>query len=352
VHFGNNAEEPEWVDAALSKYPNMLADLAARIPEIGRHDPATIRKLFLKHQDRILFATDFQVYDRLILGSSGNEPPPTDADAEVFYAKEWRWLETRDRNWEHMTPIQGNWTISSIGLPGPVLRKVYFDNARKLLARSLPTPAIEARHISQDFDLNGCLLSPLWQTARPVRLEQASYDGTVRQELSTTVRALWSDQFLYLAFEAPFTRLTVFEPPNLAGKRVNLQTDGASLWDRDVVEAFIGTDRQNPRHYAEFEVAPTNERLDLMVKDLPEKDFGWNSQWTTVTRVDAKAKSWTCEMRVPLKALSADTPAAGIQWQANFYRCDRAQRGFLAWNPTLQGTFHVPERFGTLRFIE
>jgi hypothetical protein len=75
VHFGNNAEEPEWVDAALSKYPNMLADLAARIPEIGRHDPATIRKLFLKHQDRILFATDFQVYDRLILGSSGNEPP-------------------------------------------------------------------------------------------------------------------------------------------------------------------------------------------------------------------------------------------------------------------------------------
>jgi predicted TIM-barrel fold metal-dependent hydrolase len=138
VHFANNAEELEWVDAALSRYPNMMADLAARIPELGRHDPAAVRRLFLKHQDRILFATDFQVFNRLILGSSGNEPPPTDADAEEFFAKEWRWLETNDREWPHMTPIQGDWNISSIGLPDSVLRKIYFDNANKILARSLP----------------------------------------------------------------------------------------------------------------------------------------------------------------------------------------------------------------------
>jgi predicted TIM-barrel fold metal-dependent hydrolase len=352
VHFANNAEEPDWVDASLSKYPNMMADLAARIPEIGRRDPAIISKLFLKHQDRILFATDFQVDDRLILGSSGNEPPPTDTDAEVFYAKEWRWLETHDRNWEHMTPIQGNWAISSIGLPDSVLRKIYFDNARKLLARSLPAPTLEARHISQDFELNGSLRSPHWRTAPPARLEQASRDGTVRPELSTTVRALWSDQFLYLAFESPFTLLTVFQPPNLEGKRFNLQKEGVSLWDRDVVEAFIGTDRENSKHYAEFEVAPTNERLDLMVTNLPEKDFDWNSHWKTATQVDQKARLWTCEMRIPLAELSAAKPGPGTRWRANFYRCDRAQRGFLAWNPTLEGTFHTPERFGVLQFTE
>ena len=137
VHFANNAEDLEWVDASLTRYPNMMADLAARIPEIGRHDPAKVRALFTKHQDRILFATDFQVYDRLILGSSGNEPPPTDEDAAVFFEKTWRWLETNDRNFVHMTPIQGDWTISGIGLPDSVLQKIYFDNARKLLARSL-----------------------------------------------------------------------------------------------------------------------------------------------------------------------------------------------------------------------
>ena len=138
VHFANNAEELEWVDQSLDRYPNMMADLAARVPEIGRHDPQTVRKLFIKHQDRILFGTDFQVYDRLILGSSGDEPPPTDEDARVFFAKHWRWLETRDRDWPHMTPIQGDWTISSIGLPPEVLRKIYIENARKLLGRSLP----------------------------------------------------------------------------------------------------------------------------------------------------------------------------------------------------------------------
>jgi predicted TIM-barrel fold metal-dependent hydrolase len=352
VHFANNAEEPDWVDAALDKYPNMMADLAARIPEIGRHDPAAIRKFFLKHQDRILFATDFQVDERLILGSSGNEPPPTDADAEVFYAKEWRWLETQDRNWQHMTPIQGNWTISSINLPDSVLRKIYFDNARKLLARSLPTPILKARRISQDFELKKSLHNALWQTAPPTRLEQASRDGTVRPELSTTVRALWSDQFLYLAFQSPFTRLTVFEPANLEGKRFDLQKEGVSLWDRDVVEAFIGTDRENSKHYAEFEVAPTNERLDLMVTNLPEKDFGWNSHWQTATQVDQKARLWTCEMRIPLAELCTAKPGPGTRWRANFFRCDRAQRGFLAWNPTLEGTFHAPERFGILQFVE
>ena len=56
----------------------MLVDIAARVPEIGRHDPAKVRAFFIKHQDRILFATDFQVYDRLTLGSGGNGPAPTD----------------------------------------------------------------------------------------------------------------------------------------------------------------------------------------------------------------------------------------------------------------------------------
>src|SRR4051812_44478456 len=55
VHFANNAEELEWVDEALSKHPNMMADLAARVPEIGRHDPEKVRALFIKHQDRIVF---------------------------------------------------------------------------------------------------------------------------------------------------------------------------------------------------------------------------------------------------------------------------------------------------------
>src|SRR5262249_59246955 len=141
------------------------------MPEVGRHDPRKTHRLFVKHQDRILFATDFQIYDKLILGSSGDAERPTDRDAEVFYEKEWRWLETQDRNWEHMTPIQGDWRISSIGLPAPVLRKIYFDNARRLLARSLPPPVLRAAHVDQDFEPDGVLDDPAWRRASPVRVE-------------------------------------------------------------------------------------------------------------------------------------------------------------------------------------
>jgi predicted TIM-barrel fold metal-dependent hydrolase len=352
VHFANNAEELDWVAQSLSRYPNMRVDLAARIPEIGRHDPEKVRRLFLKYQDRILFATDFQVYDRLILGSSGNEPPPTDADAEVFFAKEWRWLEVRDRDWPHMTPIQGDWTISSIDLPASVLRKVYFDNARKLLARSLPSPRLEARHISQDFEATGSLDQPVWQTARAVRLDQTSRDGGARPEMTTAVRALWSQNFLYLGFECPFTELTAFEPPQFEHKRFDLANEGASLWDRDVVEAFIGIDAQKLGPYAEFEVAPTNERLDLLLANPQQKDFSWSSEFRSAVKVDDKKKVWTCELRIPLKALGQAQPLPGAELRANLFRSDRANHASLAWRPTLAGTFHVPERFGVIELAE
>jgi predicted TIM-barrel fold metal-dependent hydrolase len=137
VHFGNNAEDLDWVDAQLDKHPNMLVDIAARVPEIGRHDPERVREVFLKHQDRILFGTDFQVYDRMTLGSGGNGPPPTEADAIEFFQKHWRFFETADKDFPHMTPIQGDWTISAIHLPAEALQKIYFGNAEKLLAKPL-----------------------------------------------------------------------------------------------------------------------------------------------------------------------------------------------------------------------
>lgn len=342
VHFANNSEELDWVDQSLTKHPNMMADLAARIPEIGRHDPDEVRKLFIKHQDRIFFGTDFQVYDRLILGSSGNEPPPTDEDAATFFAKEWRWLETRDKDWPHMTPIQGDWTISSIGLPASVLRKIYFDNARKLLARSLPTPVIKAGHLEKDFEIDGDAAKPVWQKAAPIHMEYTLREGSPHPELSTAVRCLWSAEYLYFTFTCPYTQLTVFDPPSRDNKRMG-------LWDRDVVEAFIGADLQNIRHYAEFEIAPTNERLDLMV-NLPDKDFGWNSRFTSAIKIDEQAKTWTAEVKIPLASLSNTRPQSGSRWKLNLFRSDRARDAFLAWNPPLTNTTHTPEKFGILEF--
>jgi predicted TIM-barrel fold metal-dependent hydrolase len=341
VHFANNAEDLEWVEQALDRRPNLFADLAARVPEIGRHPPEKVRRLFLKHQDRIVFATDFQVYGKLILGSSGDDERPTDDDAVGFFAKHWRWLETDDRDFAHMTPIQGDWTISGIGLPAPVLRKIYFDNARRLLARALPAPVLRARRVAGSGPEVG---EVGWEGAESAWLEQVSADGSVRPELSTRVRALWNEDHLHLHYVAPFTTLTTFESGEAGRERIG-------LWERDVVEAFIGTDAGDVRRYTEFQVAPNNLKLDLALV-LPERDFAWESGFRTEVRVDAGAKTWTARMSIPLKSLAGTAPAAGTRWRINFYRCDYANRAFLAWRPTLGASFHVPERFGVLEFAE
>lgn len=341
VHFANNAEDLDWVEESLDAYPNMMADLAARVPEIGRHDPDKVRRLFLKHADRILFATDFIVRDKLVLGSGGEGPPPTDADAVTFYRKHWRWLETNDRDWEHMTPIQGDWNIHSIGLPAEVLRKIYFDNARKLLRRSLPKPIMKASRIEIDFEPNGRLERPYWRRTEPVRLAYTSRTGEARPELATTVRALWSDQYLYLGYECPYTQLTVFEPARKDQER-------RGLWERDVVEAFIGPEALIPSHYYEFEVAPTGEKLDLQ-PPVGTNKLAWNSGFLAETHINEAERVWTAVMRIPLAALSADSPQSGTRWALNLYRKDTAGEAFLALHPTL-GNAHVPERFAWLEF--
>ena len=344
VHFANNAEDLDWVEQALDKRPNMMADLAARIPEIGRHNPERARRLFVKHQDRILFGTDFQVYDRLTLGSGGSGRPPSDDEAVTFYEKHWRWLETNDRQFEHMTPIQGDWKIDGIGLLASVLRKIYFDNARRLLVHSLTLPVIKAAHIVRDFVPTGRLDELAWQVTESVRVENQLRDGAARPELSTTVRVLWSDRYLYLGYECPFTELTVFEP-------ADLKTERYGLWDRDVAEAFIGSDLDNGAHYFEFEVSPNREQLDLELGGH-SKGLDWNSGFESAVNQDRQAKVWTVELRIPLKALSATAPTNGTRWRLNLYRHDRAHNTFLAWSPTATSTAHTPTRFGYLEFAK
>jgi len=113
-----------------------------------------------------------------------------------------------------------------------------------------------------------------------------------------------------------------------------------------VVEAFIESTQGG---YTEFEVAPTNEKLDLILWG-EKRDFEWSSAFQSAVNVDEGAKVWTCEMKIPLKALGKTKPEAGTQWRINLYRCDKAQNAYMAWSPTLTGTYHSPARFGTLVF--
>lgn len=222
-------------------------------------------------------------------------------------------------------------------------RRVIGMRQRNVPARSLPPPKVFARYTDETITLDGKLEESAWTKAKPVYVARIHETGAVITKLTTPVRAVWSNDAIYFAFEAPYTELTTFEPPMKEGE------ERLGLWDRDVVEVFIGTNHGKITEYTEFEVAPTGEKLDLTL-DLPDKDFQWSSGFEAAVHIDSVAKKWTTEVRIPLAALSRDKPVPGTRWRINFYRHDIASKSFLTWNPTLQRNAHVPERFGILEF--
>jgi predicted TIM-barrel fold metal-dependent hydrolase len=135
VHFGNDPEDPDNVARMLDKHPNFFIDTAARVPEIGRHPQEKMRRFYAKYQDRVLFGTDTGIGPDdadMMYGSTGAEPP-TRADEVRFFTSTWRYFETPDKQFESPTPIQGRWKIDGVGLPESILRKIYFENAARIL---------------------------------------------------------------------------------------------------------------------------------------------------------------------------------------------------------------------------
>jgi predicted TIM-barrel fold metal-dependent hydrolase len=95
-----------------------------------------MRAFFIEFQDRILYGSDLGVGPEpapLFLGSQGKTPPSAQ-EIERFFEASRRYFETADKNFDHPTPIQGNWKIDGIALPREVLAKVYHRNAARLLA--------------------------------------------------------------------------------------------------------------------------------------------------------------------------------------------------------------------------
>jgi len=124
LHVANSEDLP-YVSECLDSHPNMFVDIAARIGELGRQ-PRTARKFFDKHQDRIVFGTD----------ASAGTSTPQQTFGDALYEIYFRFLETEDEYFDYApapVPPQGRWRISGLGLSEQILRKVYRENAARLI---------------------------------------------------------------------------------------------------------------------------------------------------------------------------------------------------------------------------
>jgi predicted TIM-barrel fold metal-dependent hydrolase len=118
AHVGCAAEDLTRVSTILERAPNFHVDIGARIGELGRQ-PYTARAFIERWADRVVFGTDLA-------------PDP------AWYAVYYRFLQTRDESFAYDAdpdepPSQGRWRIHGLGLPEEVLRKVYRENALRLI---------------------------------------------------------------------------------------------------------------------------------------------------------------------------------------------------------------------------
>lgn len=210
------------------------------------------------------------------------------------------------------------------------------------------TDAVEAFRTEADVGVSD-FDHDAWSLARAVHIVRYWSGEAAPPERHAEARLLWNDEALTVRFVCRQAEpLIVSETPRLERKTIG-------LWDRDVCEIFIAPGPCDPERYYEFEAAPTGEWLDLRLRLTPqgrETDWDFDSGMTAAERISEERIE--VALRVPWSAFGVPAPRAGDIWRANIFRCVGAgeSRGYLAWRPTHapEPFFHVPEKFGRLRF--
>ncbi|MDQ8167385.1 MAG: amidohydrolase family protein [Gemmatimonadota bacterium] len=112
AHLGWHANDLGRLGRMFDQMPNVLAEVGAVLYDIGRQ-PRSAHDFFVKYQDRLLFGKDsFQPEE---------------------YPYYWRVFETRDDYFDYYRDYHAFWKLYGIDLPDAVLKKVYYQNALRIM---------------------------------------------------------------------------------------------------------------------------------------------------------------------------------------------------------------------------
>jgi predicted TIM-barrel fold metal-dependent hydrolase len=114
-HFANCSYDLNKLGALLDKYPNLYADIAARYAETAPI-PKFTAAFIEKYQDRLLYGTDMGF------------------DLDMYHIT-FRILESSDEHFYEIGQFGYHWALNGFGLNDVVLKKLYRDNALKLLKK-------------------------------------------------------------------------------------------------------------------------------------------------------------------------------------------------------------------------
>ena len=112
AHMGWHANDLARLGRMFDEMPNVYGEMGAILYDLGRQ-PRTAHDFLVKYQDRVLF------------GKDSYQP-----DEFPYY---WRVLETADEYFDYYRDYHAFWKLYGLALPDVVLRKVYYENALRLM---------------------------------------------------------------------------------------------------------------------------------------------------------------------------------------------------------------------------
>ncbi len=112
-HLANCCADLSILGSLLDKYPNLYADIAARYGEIAPI-PRFVKSFFEKYSDRLVYGTDMGI-------------------SNVMYRMTFRILESNDEHFYEGRYLYYHWPLYGLGLSESTLKKIYRDNALRIL---------------------------------------------------------------------------------------------------------------------------------------------------------------------------------------------------------------------------
>lgn len=114
-HLANTCSDLSRLGKLFDTYPNLYADIAARYAELAPI-PRYVHAFMEKYADRLVYGTD--------MGTS-----------EDMYRITFRILETADEHFYEHEHFSYHWPLYGLALSDETLKKIYSDNAKKILNR-------------------------------------------------------------------------------------------------------------------------------------------------------------------------------------------------------------------------
>ncbi|MBN2495028.1 MAG: hypothetical protein JXR96_10590, partial [Deltaproteobacteria bacterium] len=267
-------------------------------------------------------------------------PPDWSAPEIVIYAGLWR----GDERMEVEGPQDEHSRILAARIPVSARPKARPRPRRLLVKRSTGPVELDGRPDEQ-----------AWKKAPSTGRFVHTMTGAPAAQ-RTHLRALWDDDFLYLAFE-------------MEDRDVWSELDGrdAELWKQEAVEVFLDADRDG-RDYVELQVGPRGNLFDAYLPAPRANQNDWNSGARaevsiagSLNKRDDADQGWSVELAIPWKDCggrkqpAVARPSIGDVWHANFFRLDQPADGpqqAAAWSPPRRADFHALDRFGELVFAD